>query len=182
MLIVSLAKLRSKKSLSQREEFSKIIEENKGIIYKISNAYSKNPDDRKDISQEIIIQIWKSFPRYNKKYKISTWIYRIALNVAISWFRKSSKLKGKIVTLEEDTAFSINDDSQDDLKDKINRLHQIINRLSELDKGLMLLYLDEISYEEIAEIMGISLTNVATKISRIKKKLKQEFLKLNRDI
>lgn len=157
------------------EFFLTVVEEHKGIIYKIANSYCQDSEDRKDLIQEILIQIWKSFDKYNNQFKYSTWIYRIALNVAISFYRKensrkiiSNSFNNEFLNLSE-TNFS------DEKEQKLNALHQFISELKDLDKALMLLYLDEKSHKEMADILGISETNVATKINRIKIIMKQKF-------
>lgn len=161
------------------EFFLTVVEDHKGIIYKIANSYCKNYDDRKDLIQEIIFQLWKSFDNYDNQFKYSTWIYRIALNVAISFYRKENSRKiisnpftGDILNISE-TIFS------DEKEQKLNALHQFISELKDIDKALMLLYLEERSHKDIAEILGISETNVATKINRIKIIIKQKFSLIN---
>lgn len=161
---------------TQKDEILKVIEENKGIIYKVANAYCQHEEDRKDLVQEIVIQVWKSFGRYNKQSQLSTWIYRIALNVSISFYRKNATRKKSITPLTEHSSSFI-DERHSDNTAQIGLLHQFIHALKELDKALMLLYLEEKSHNEMAEILGISPSNVATKINRIKLKLKQEFQK-----
>ena len=162
-------------STNQSEVFLSVIQAHKGIIYKIANAYCKDAEDRKDLIQEVIIQLWKSFGQYKKEYKYSTWIYRIALNVAISFYRKETHRK-QIYNPSSDGILNIVDTNiSDETEEKLGFLQQFIAELKELDKALMLLYLEEKSYKEIAEIMGISETNVATKIGRIKIVLKQKF-------
>ena len=160
--------------LGQDKDYLKILEDNKGLIYKVANSYCNNEEDRKDLFQEISIQIWKSLPRYDKQYKISTWIYRIALNVAISYYRKIKTRQNQTASLTE-SAIDIIDYHQDDTSEEIDRLFTLIHKLKELDRAVMLLYLENSSYKEISEILGISETNVATKINRIKLKLKQRF-------
>lgn len=162
-------------STDNEDLFLSVIQANKGIIYKVANAYCHHEEDRKDIVQEIIVQLWKSFAHYSASYKYSTWIYRIALNVAISFYRKenrrkeiSNPLAAGILDLAETSAGT-------DTEENIRRLQQFISTLKELDRALLLLYLEEKSHKEIAEIMGISATNVATKIGRIKAILKQKF-------
>ncbi len=160
--------------LVQDKYYLKILEDNKGLIYKVANSYCNNEEDRKDLFQEISIQIWKSLHRYDKQYKISTWIYRIALNVAISYYRKIKTRQYQTASLAE-TSVDIIDYQQDDTSEEIDRLFTFIHELKELDRAVMLLYLENNSYKEIGEILGISETNVATKINRIKIKLKQRF-------
>jgi len=160
---------------NDKDIFLKVLEANKGIIYKVARAYSHDEEERKDIIQEIIIRIWNSFHKYNDRYKYSTWIYRIALNVAISWYRKSSNLKNKTVSLPEDHDF-IDDDRTDSMDDDILLLYRIINEFNVIDRALMLLKKKKKSHKEIAEILNISQTNVATKIGRLKEVLKTKFL------
>lgn len=158
-----------------RDEFLKVLEANKGIIYKVSRAYCKLEEDRKDLMQEIVIQIWNSFHTYNNQYKHSTWIYRIALNVAISLYRKKSIRQSKFILLS-DTANFIDEGQVDEKEGDIVLLYQVIHELNNLDKALILLYLEQNSYKEIAEIIDLTETNVATKIGRVKKIIKQKFL------
>jgi RNA polymerase sigma-70 factor (ECF subfamily) len=155
--------------------FLSVIETNKGIIYKVANAYCLNADDRKDLIQEIIVQLWKSFNRYNDQYKYTTWMYRIALNTAISFYRKENRRKQLSSPLSENILDLVDDNSALETDRNIGYLQQFIADLKELDKALMLLYLEEKSQKEIALITGISETNVSTRIGRIKKILKQKF-------
>jgi RNA polymerase sigma factor (sigma-70 family) len=157
-------------------DFLEIVESNKGIIFKICNSYCKNAVDREDLAQEIIFQLWKSWSTYNSSYKLSTWMYRVALNVAISFYRKEQKSAGAMPI--EDHLFEIADDLQEGLNENLTALQQFINELKPLDKALMILYLEEKSHLEIAEIIGITSTNVATKIGRIKEQLRQKFSKI----
>ena len=156
--------------------FTKLIGENKGIILKICNAYCPSKDDRDDLAQEIIYNLWKSFSGYKAEFKFSTWMYRIALNVAISFYRKEQH-KRRRVTYSENLLVFEDDSSPSTEKEKnLRLLLKFIGELKEIDKSIMLLYLGRKSYKEIAEITGISESNVATKINRIKDKLKSNFL------
>jgi RNA polymerase sigma-70 factor (ECF subfamily) len=158
--------------------FLSFIQSNKGIIYKVVNSYCRNVDDRKDLFQEIIIQLWKSFANYDDNFKYSTWIYRISLNVAISFYRKESSRK-KISTPLGDGIINFPDNCYfEDKETDLRILQQMIAQLKDLDKALMLLYLEEKSHKEISRIIGISETNVATKVNRIKNSLKQKFTQL----
>ena len=150
--------------------FLQLIQDNKGILYKISSSYCRNAGDREDLMQEMIYQLLRSAPRFDKNQKFSTWMYRIALNVAISFYRKA---KGVTLTLDGEAEF-VDDGGNEVLEERIETLQRFIRGLNELDKALMILYLEERPYREIAEILGISETNVATKLSRIKGRLKQE--------
>lgn len=166
--------------LNKKEKFIVTLDDHKKIIYKIVNSYCPNREDRKDLEQEIIIQLWNSFDKYNAEFKYSTWMYRIALNVAISFYRKEKKWSVKNDFFDEDSIFSIADENENEteLDYHMKLLQEFINNLGELDKALMLLYLEEKSHEEITEILGITKTNVATKINRIKLKLRKEFNKI----
>lgn len=164
--------------MDKSDIFLSVVQTNKGIIYKVVNSYCQNIEDRKDLVQEIIIQLWKSFDNYDDNFKHSTWMYRISLNVAISFYRKENRRK-KISNplIDGIINFSDNDDFEDKETD-LGILQQMISQLKDLDKALILLYLEEKSYKEISQIIGISETNVATKINRIKNSLKQKFTQL----
>jgi len=164
--------------MDQSGVFLSVIEAHKGIIYKVADAYCKNQEDKKDVIQEIILQVWRSFDRYNDQFKYSTWIYRIALNVAIAHYRKEHTRKTISTPFTEDlfNVFALPDTNP--VAENISLLRAFIAELKELDRALMLLYLDSRSHKEIAEIIGISETNVATRISRIKTILKQKFAHL----
>jgi RNA polymerase sigma factor (sigma-70 family) len=164
---------------NDKPEFLRLLEEHKLIIYKICNSYCKNISDRDDLAQEISYQLWRSYGHFNGTVKFSTWMYRVALNVAITFYRKTTSA-GNIIQLAE-PANEPEDKKEDnaELEKNIRVLQQFINELKELDKALMILYLEEKKYIEIAEILGITETNVATRISRIKDKLKQKFSTLN---
>jgi RNA polymerase sigma-70 factor (ECF subfamily) len=156
--------------------FLSVIETNKGIIYKVANSYCIDTEDRKDLVQEIVLKLWKSFDSYDERFKYSTWIYRIALNTAISFYRKEKSRKA-ITNPFSEILFNVADFKDNkQIEESTIFLNQFISELKELDKALMLLYLEEKSHKEMAEIIGISETNVATKISRIKNILKQRFL------
>lgn len=158
--------------------FLVVIDNNKGILYKVANSYCRNIEDRKDLIQEIIMQLWKSFDNYNEKFKYSTWIYRISLNVAISFYRKENSRQRISNTLTTDIFDFADTEIVEEKETNLGILNQIISELNDLNKALMLLYLEEKNYKEISEIIGISETNVATKIGRIKSKLKKEFTQL----
>jgi RNA polymerase sigma factor (sigma-70 family) len=157
-----------------QQEFLKIIEINKRLIFKICNSYCQNADDREDLAQEIIFQLWKSWGNFNNEYKLSTWMYRIALNVAISFYRKEQKTTNTVL-MGEHLIEIVDENLEEGLEANLNALQKFINELKPLDKALMLLYLEEKSHKEMAEIIGITSTNVATKIGRIKEQLKQKF-------
>jgi len=165
-------------SANNTDQFLLLLNANKGIIFKVANSYCVSADDRKDLVQEIILQAWKSFHKYSDLYAYSTFIYRIALNVAISFYRKDKRRKQSTDALTDDILSAADPPAQ--LAEELALLQQCIRSLPPLDKALMLLYLDERPYSEIAAIMDLTVTNVATKIARIKKSIQQQFNTLNK--
>ncbi|MBS1496003.1 MAG: sigma-70 family RNA polymerase sigma factor [Bacteroidetes bacterium] len=161
-------------SENEKSKFIQLIEENKRIIYKICQSYCPDKNDREDLAQEIIYNLWKSGRQFNSEYKFSTWMYRVALNVAISFYRKE-KTKTAAVPIDEVLHLADKNHENTEADEKIKLLQTFINELKALDKALMLLYLEGRPYIEIAEILGITETNVATKINRIKNNLKEKF-------
>lgn len=160
---------------TDRETFVKLITENKNIVFKICNSYCSNKDDRDDLAQEIVLNLWKSYAAFTPNYKFSTWMYRVALNVAISFYRKEMRAIKFDAYSEDLIVFSTDADKKVEMEKNLSLLQKFIFELNEIDKSIMLLYLDDKSYKEIAEITGISESNVATKINRIKNKLKSKF-------
>ena len=155
-----------------QERFQTVVDQHKKILYKVCNSYCRERDSRDDLAQEIMIQLWRSFSKFDGRCRFSTWMYRIALNVAISFYRKESTRTRHVISDEQrllETA-----DETDSQPEDIRLLYQFIEGLDPLNKALVLLYLDENSYREMADVLGITETNVATKISRLKNKMKQE--------
>lgn len=161
----------------QQQFFQEIIEQHKGILFKVSRVYCPNENDRQDLIQEMMIQIWQSVHKYYDQYKISTWLYRISLNVAISFYRKSTTRANRFAVLNEQLS-EIPTEDEAETEQQLNLLEQFISELKEIDKALMILYLEDKSHAEIAEILGMSVSNVGTKIGRIKEKLKIRFSQL----
>ena len=159
---------------TNKETFLRLLEKHKGIIIKICNAYCQAKDDKEDLSQEIVYNLWKAFANYTPDHKFSTWLYRVALNVAISYYRKE-KRSLQYTPYDENLIVFSEEGYNKELEGNLLLLQQFIFELKEIDKSIMLLYLDDKSYHEIAEITGISETNVATKINRIKTNLKAKF-------
>jgi RNA polymerase sigma factor (sigma-70 family) len=160
----------------QEEIFIRYIRENKGIIYKICNSYCSIPGDRQDLAQEIIYQLWKSFGTFDPAYRFSTWMYRVALNVAISFYRQEKKQLSKYPLSEELVVLEPDKDTAVETEKNLQLLQQFINELKEIDKAIILLYLDNHSHREIAGITGFTENNIATRINRIKEKLRSGFL------
>lgn len=168
--------MKNDKVLSQM--FHQIIERHKGILFKVAKTYCLNDEDRQDLLQEIMIQIWKSLHKYNETFAITTWVYRISLNVAISFYRKNANRQNLNVPLIESFS-TIQDEASSERQEQLNLLEKYISEFNGIDKALMLLYLEDKSYAEIAEIMGLSVTNIGTKLGRIKEKLKMKFSQIN---
>jgi len=164
-----------KRSPAKEQEFLTILEAYKKLLFKISNAYCSDKEDRKDLLQEIILQLWRAYPKYDDTYALSTWIYRIALHVSISFLRKEKSRKRLNLDMGEPILEIREEEGQEELAENIKRLNVFISHLKKLDKALMILYLEGKSHQEIGEILGLSKSNVGTKIGRIKEKLKKHF-------
>ena len=163
--------------MDKKESFITTIKENEGFIFKIASVYTNSSDDKNDLVQEILFQLWKSFDTFNQKSNISTWVYRVALNVALYQLKLSKK---KVLTIPIDEQILNNQDIDNcENEEKWKLFKQQIDNLNLLDKGIVMLYFDNKSYEEIAEIIGISKSNVGTKLLRIKEKLK---LQINKNL
>ena len=152
---------------STKKDFSELIEKNQAIIHKITMVYANSRADREDLFQEICLQLWKAYPNFREEAKFSTWMYRVALNTAISAIRKE---KHKVVFEPLRETDGIADESTD-TTEKVKLLYRAISELNNIDKAMILLWLDEKSYDEIAEILGTSKSNVSVKLVRIKRKL-----------
>ncbi|MBL4941389.1 MAG: RNA polymerase sigma factor [Colwellia sp.] len=155
-------------------EFSLLMNQHNGIIYKVVNSYCQHQDDRQDLAQEILTTMWLAIDNYNNEFKFSTWMYRIALNVAISYYRKDSKRQDKI-SLDNEQMINIVDIAEEDKSEDIRQLYRFIGQLNKLNKAIMILYLESESYESIANSLGLSKTNVSTRIGRIKATLTNQF-------
>lgn len=148
------------------KEFLDMIHQNKGIVYKVISFYVDEYSSWEDLYQDVVLNLWKSFPSFRGDSLLSTWIYRIALNTCVSFLRKDKKRPMHIeLSADIKEYYEENED--------LNELYKLIGQLGKLDRALILLYLEDRPYKEIGEIMGITPTNVSTKINRIKEKLKQ---------
>ena len=161
------------KEAERRDRFSGLLELHRKIVFKVINTYCRQPQDRDDLAQEITYQLWRAFPAYDTSRTFSTWMYRIALNVAISYVRRTRRRQ--VVSMDSELD-GIVDNSTDDpeANEQVRELYRFIDQLDPLNRALLLLYLEEHRYSEIAEILGITETNVATKISRLKQRLTDE--------
>lgn len=156
---------------STKEEFLELLSKYQGILYKVSLVYFKNKSDREDNLQDIIYQLWKSFPQIKNRNSIGSWIYAVSINTSISRVKKVSRIDYRETIPEIPDKSDIIDDIS--MNESLQMLLNAIYNLNEVDKSIMLLYLEEKSYDEIAEIMGISKSNVGVRINRAKEILKQ---------
>ncbi|MGB0895777.1 MAG: RNA polymerase sigma factor [Flavobacteriaceae bacterium] len=159
-----------KKELEHR--FVTQLEKHQNIIHKVCRLYTNNQDAHNDLFQEVTIQLWRAYPKFRGDAKFSTWMYRVALNTAITLYRKS---KRQIQTNDiSDFHFKIKADEYDDTEEEqLKLMYSAIKKLSDIEKALIFLYLEDKSYREIAETMGISEVNARVKMNRAKGKLKK---------
>ena len=159
------------------ERFVQLLEQHKRILYKVASAYCADAEDRRDLAQEIVIQLWRAFPRYDDQFKFSTWMYRIGMNVAISFLRNERRRGRDTVALDEQVDlidFAAADRLMGKAGDDVRLLQRLVARLDEMSRALLVLYLEGYSHAEIAEILGISVTNTGTRINRIKERLRDD--------
>ena len=152
------------------KEFLDMIEAQKRTIYKVCYMYANDQDDLNDLFQETVLNLWKSFPSYRGDSKLTTWVYRIAMNTCISFLRHAST-RPQTVPMTANVASQMAAD--EDTEARLQDLYKLINQLGKLERALILLWLEERSYQEMAEILGLSKANVAVKLNRIREKLKK---------
>jgi RNA polymerase sigma-70 factor (ECF subfamily) len=155
----------------QEKSFVTLIKEHQGLIHKVCIMYEADREARNDLFQEVVLQLWRSFPTFRGEAKITTWMYRIALNTAISGLRKL----GRKIKTEElgEYHFNISENSQDNSEEELQKLQWAIRQLSEIERAMIMMALDEIPYEEIAEAIGITQNNVRVRMNRIREKIKK---------
>lgn len=161
--------------MTREEEFTELIQAHQGLLIKLASIYTNTTPDREDLFQEIVYQLWKCFESFRGESKITTWMYRVGMNTAITHLKRSKRVvntglvnEGLVSGVTCDNAI---------YEERLALLHTYIQNLNQLEKGLMLLLLEGKSYSEIAEITGLSVSNVGTRISRIKTKLKKNIVK-----
>ena len=156
---------------SQKEEFLKLLADYQGIIHKVGLLYFKTPEDRKDNFQEVSCQLWKAYPSLREKDNPASWIYAVAINVSVSKIRKDSRyVLGEI---DRETSDEADCEQKTERSLDFRYLLDALQRLGEIDRSVMLLYLEEYSYREIAGIIGISAVHVGVRINRAKKQLEK---------
>ena len=165
----------------QENEFLALVDRHKKIIFKVANLYCRDRADFADVVQEIMLQAWRSFDRYDRSRPFSTWLYRVGLNVAISFYRSETRRSRSIEPADESVLeIAMPPSEAAELEDQLRLLHRFIDQFGELDKALVLLYLDGNSNDIIGEILGISVSNVGTRINRIKHKLQRKWADLSK--
>lgn len=152
-------------------QFVTELENNQNIVHKVCTLYTNDRDSHKDLFQEITIQLWKAYPKFRGESKFSTWMYRVALNTAITLYRKSKK---RIQTQDyESVIFKITADEYDPLEEQqLQLMYKAVKQLGDIEKALVFLYLEDKDYREIAETLGITEVNARVKMNRIKNKLR----------
>jgi len=157
------------------KEFESRLQAHRAIVFQIVNTYCWQLDDRADLAQEIAAQLWRAWPRYDPSRTFTTWMYRIAFNVAISFVRKEVQHRRTSVPLDENLHdVTPTNPIGPSLDDRVGRLQLFIEQQAPLDRALLLLYLEDKSQKEIADILGLTQTNVSTKIGRLKQKIRSE--------
>ncbi len=147
------------------------LEDNQNIVHKVCSLYTNNRDAHNDLFQEITIQLWKAYPKFRGESKFSTWMYRVALNTAITLYRKSKK---RVRTQDyDDFIYKIKSDDYDETQEQqLKLMYNAVKQLGDIDKALVFLFLEDKDYAEISETLGISEVNARVKMNRIKKKLR----------
>jgi len=160
--------------VTKEKEFAQLIKNNQGLIIKVSRLYTNSPEDEEDLFQEIVLQLWKSYDSFKGNSKISTWMYRVALNTAITLFRKKTK---SLPTNELDINIRDFEDDDDDKQQQISLLYKVIKTLPNVERAIVMMYLDDLPYRDIAENLGITEVNARVKMNRLKKTLKEKMEK-----
>jgi RNA polymerase sigma-70 factor (ECF subfamily) len=159
-------------SNEQEQQFVQQLNQHQPLIHKVCNLYGQTTTDRQDLFQEIVVQLWKAYPRFRGESKFSTWLYRIALNTAISGLRKR---KNHISSYEpESLPTDIQDEAYDVEKElQLDQLYSAVRELSEIERAIVMLYLEDKPYDEMEDILGINQNNLRVKMNRIKEKLRK---------
>ena len=156
---------------SKQKEFSQLIKANQELIIKVSRLYTNSLEDEQDLFQEIVLQLWRSYDSFKGNSKISTWMYRVALNTAITLFRK--KTKSPLTSELDEIHFQYEQDQDDEKQAQISLLYKVIKLLPNVERAIVMMYLDDVSYKEISETLGITEVNARVKMNRLKKTLKE---------
>jgi len=152
-----------------KDQFLNLVAANQGIIFKVCNMYCNHKEDKEDLFQDIVLQLWRAYPAFKGGSKLSTWMYRVAINTAVTRIRKESRQQ-RFDSLDNE-AFNIPAE-ENALDENIAVMYQSIKKLTEVERAITMLYMDECSYKEIAEILGLTESNVGFKLNKIKSKLR----------
>jgi RNA polymerase sigma factor (sigma-70 family) len=158
---------------SLEHNFVELLQKHQNIVHKICRLYTNDSDAHKDLFQEITIQLWKAYPKFRGDSKFSTWMYRVGLNTSITLYRKSlRRVESQNI---EAVAYKLSHEEYDDTKDQqLKQIYAAVNKLNDIDKGIVFLYLENKNYKEISETLGISEVNARVRMNRIKTKLKTQ--------
>lgn len=166
---------------SGQGEFEELFQRHRGIVFKVANTYCPESGEPEDLAQEICLQLWRAFPDYDRDRPFSTWAYRVALNVGISYARRArTRERRRVETVPSDAEPATQPDLYEP-DERVAALYGFIRRLDDLNRALLMLYLEECSYGEIADVLGISETNVGTKLSRLRDRMRRELGPTNHD-
>lgn len=154
----------------RQQEFASLVREHRALVFKVCHLYCKTAEDREDLFQEIIYQLWKSYPTFRGQSAFTTWMYRVALNTAISAARRRKPAKVDIDILPLQACV---EEPSSELKEQMDQLRIAIAQLNDVEKSIVMLYLEERSYEEMEAILGINQNNLRVKMNRIKEKLRK---------
>ena len=149
-------------------DFLQLITAQKRVIYKVCYVYANDQEELNDLFQEVVLNLWKSFPRYRGDSQLSTWVYRISMNTCITFLRRSST-RPNTIPITADVIGQLAD--EEGKENQLKELYTLINQLGKMERALILLWLEERSYQEMADILGITKTNVGVKLNRVKEKL-----------
>lgn len=164
------------------DPFTALLEQHLPIVRKVAGAYGADASDRQDLMQEIAMQLWKAWPRYDRTRPFATWMYRIALNVGISSLRTRMRRSGSMRSLQDLAVEPAAEDARrPELDEHLEQLRRVIDRLGALDRALLILYLDDRPQREIGEVLGLTETNVATKIARLKQRVRERLEVIERE-
>jgi RNA polymerase sigma-70 factor (ECF subfamily) len=163
-------------SEDQESLFRRWLVEHGGTVFKVARAYTLTAEDCQDLAQEILLQVWRSLPQFEGRASAATWSYRVTLNTALGWHRQERRRRARqqpLWELEDLLADGLESATQIDQREAVERLYAAIRQLPKADAALVLLFLDDLSYREMAEVLGISESNVGVKLNRAKKALGQ---------
>ena len=157
---------------SKEREFSNLINEHQGLIIKVSRLYTNTLEDEEDLFQEIVLQLWRSYDTFKGDSKISTWMYRVALNTAITLFRKKTK-SPKTDEIQDFHVKTFIENFENEKQQQVTLLYKVIKMLPNVERAIVTMYLDDLPYRDIAENLGITEVNARVKMNRLKKTLKE---------